>query len=200
MAMKDVREVVGIHLRCFPGFFLSVLGERFLRVLYEEIVADRTGISFVCLAEGSVVGFVAGTDSPVGFYGKLLNRRWWRFVVAAFPRVVLRPLLVSRLLNGLRRPGQAARIAHECELMSLGVDPARQGEHLGTALVTRFLWEARARGRHSVGLTTDQLDNDRTNRFYSSQGFRVARVITTPQGRRMNEYTIALDHIAAFHC
>ena len=192
MKKVHIKEVVRVHLDAFPGFFLSILGAQFLEVLYTEILEDRSGIGFVCLDGNIALGFVAGTAAPAGLYRRLLLRRWWKFGLAAVGPVLRNPTLVPRLLNAFRRTRDAVA-TETCELMSMGVDTVAQGRGIGGKLMQSFLREAANRGCHSVVLTTDRIDNDRTNQFYIRQGFQLSRLLTTAQGRVLNEYTITLD-------
>ncbi len=185
----DVHRLVEIHLAAFPGFFLSFLGPAFLRLFYGEAVALRE-ICFVVTAEDAVVGFVMGSVEPGGFFRKLLKRRIAGFAVAALPAIVRRPAAAVRVARALLKPKQAARAAGKATLMSLGVDPGVQGAGAGKKLVMAFLDEARRRGAVRVDLTTDKVENDRTNAFYRALGFAVASEIVTPEGRVLNEYEI----------
>jgi ribosomal protein S18 acetylase RimI-like enzyme len=74
--------------------------------------------------------------------------------------------------------------------LSIAVAPEAQGLGAGKALVDAFIEEARRRGATRVDLTTDKAGNERTNSFYCSLGFRVAREIVTPEKRVLNEYEI----------
>jgi len=47
MQLTDIDSVVKIHLSSFEGFFLSFLGEAFLKELYAGILAEPSGICFV---------------------------------------------------------------------------------------------------------------------------------------------------------
>jgi len=44
-----------------------------------------------------------------------------------------------------------------------------------------------------VDLTTDYMNNDSVNQFYTKLGFRCTRTIATPEGRKMNEYVLDLE-------
>ena len=192
MTHSDVGESVAIHLRAFPGFFLSQLGRRFLLCLYEEILKDPSGIAFVCRQSGRVQGFVAGTTDPRGFYRRLLAGRWRRFALASVIPVVRSPLIVPRLLGAFRRPEEEPDAEGCGLLMSIGVDPQTQANGIGTMLVNEFLAECQRRGLSAVHLTTDRFENDRVNQFYSRLGFTVSRIVTTPQGRIMNDYRVEI--------
>jgi ribosomal protein S18 acetylase RimI-like enzyme len=199
MTPQDLREVVAVHLRSFPGFFLSQLGPRFLLSLYQELLRDPTGIALVCKQDPRVLGFVAGTAEPRGFYKRLLVRRWLRFALASVVPVLRNPIIVPRLLNAFRKAKEEPDDEGRALLMSIAVDLEAQAGGIGAALVEGFLAECQRRGLSSVHLTTDKCENDRVNRFYSRLGFTISRVITTPQGRVMNDYRIEIADGAQKH-
>lgn len=198
MTSRDVLRVVAVHLDAFPTFFLSTLGPHFLRVYYSGIVTDEAGIAFVARSDEQVVGFVVGAIEVRTFYRRLRNRSWWRFALAALPVVLRRPKLARRLLRGLSHPETHAMTPTSAGLFSLAVTPAGQGHGIGGALVASFLREAARRGAQDVRLTTDADNNDAVNRFYARQAFTIERTFTTPEGRRMHEYVLALSRKSQF--
>jgi glycosyltransferase involved in cell wall biosynthesis/ribosomal protein S18 acetylase RimI-like enzyme len=198
MSSAHLKSAVGVHIRAFPQFFLSVLGPPFLSLLYREILGDPSGIAFVCLEGSRVIGFVVGTDTPAGFYRRLLRRSWWRFGMASTLPMLLHPSLLPRVLNAFRRPNEASNWPHDCELMSIAVDPGAQGNGAGTKLIGAFLRASAARGRTRVILTTDEVANEASNRFYQSRGFQISRSFKTRQNRALNEYAIHLDSLESF--
>ena len=106
-----------------------------------------------------------------------------------------RPSAALRIARAILKPKEASKPDGSATLMSLGVSREAQGRGLGKALVTAFLQEAADRGAKRVDLTTDKVDNPRTNGFYSNLGFHVAREIVTPHQRILNEYEIDVsDH------
>lgn len=191
MAYCDVNRVVDVHLSAFPGFFLSFLGRRFLRLFYSEALALGE-IALVGDTGDDVIGFVMGSAAPRCFFRNLLRRRAFRFAVAAAPALTRQPRSALRLLRALQKPRDACRPQGTATLMSLGVVRGSQGTGAGTLLVRAFLSEAARRGAHIVDLTTDKLANDRTNVFYRNLGFVVVREIVTPEHRILNEYEFHL--------
>jgi ribosomal protein S18 acetylase RimI-like enzyme len=187
MVETDVPTVADIHVRGFPGFFLTFLGGRFLRQLYLAIVADPSGIAFVFDEGRGIAGFVAGSSDASGLYSRLLRGRWWAFAAAALPAAIRRPTIVPRLVRALAKPHAEMRPPGTGMLMSLCVDPGAQRGGVGKSLVEAFLGEARRRGLHSVVLDTDAEGNDAVNAFYGRQGFVLVRRFRTPEGREMNE-------------
>jgi ribosomal protein S18 acetylase RimI-like enzyme len=192
MLATDISGVVEIHLQSFPHFFLSFLGPGFLKELYTGILEDPSGISYVYEDKGGLLGFVAGTDQPGGFYRRLLRQRILRFGWASLGPVLRRPAITPRLLRAFHMPRQAESSGKCGTLMSIAVAPQTQGMGIGKQLVQAFLDEAALRGLTDVNLTTDRRNNEATNQFYLRYGFQLAHTYTTPEGREMNEYRIKL--------
>jgi GNAT superfamily N-acetyltransferase len=192
MKQEDVDSVVGVHMKAFQGFFLTFLGPRFLRELYRSIVIDPSGIAYVYRVDRRVLGFVAGTSQPAGFYRRLLRQRWWHFGWAATGPILRRPEIIPRLLRAFRMPEQVDTLAGCGTLMSIAVLPSSQSKGVGKILVQAFLQEATRRRLNQVNLTTDKVNNNSVNSFYRKLGFRCSRSFTTPEGRAMNEYIIDL--------
>lgn len=191
MHMKDVDQVVAVHLAGFPGFFLSFLGPRFLSLFYSGICSASEGIAFVYSNDnGNPVGFVAGTSNPSGFYSRLLKRKWLQFALASLGSVLKKPSVLRRVARAVFHPSDNPVGDEVAGLFSVGVLPELQGTGAGKALVNAFLDEARARGCTRVFLTTDREKNEPVNQFYLNLGFVVEREYTTPEGRNMNEYWI----------
>jgi GNAT superfamily N-acetyltransferase len=146
----DISNVVDIHLEAFQIFFLSFLGPRFLRELYYGILQDPSGIAFVYEETGTVVGFVAGTDHPSGFYRRLLKQRWWRFGLASITPALRQPAIIPRLFRAFKKPEEAGSETGCGTLMSIATSPRVQGQGVGQELVIAFLAEASRRGLISV--------------------------------------------------
>jgi len=190
MQVSDVKQVIAIHLAAFQGFFLTFLGPSFLRELYTAILADPTGFGFVCVHDRMVQGFVLGTARSPSLYRRLLKQRWCRLGLACIKPALKNPKIIPRLLHAFSKPQESPTVSDCGTLMSIAVLPDMQGLGIGQSLVQAFLHEAASRDLRYVDLTTDYMDNDSVNRFYTKLGFRCARTYITPEGRKMNEYVI----------
>lgn len=189
-----VNTVVNVHLASFPGFFLSFLGPRFLKLFYSGICTAPEGIGFVyCNDSGVPAGFVAGTSNPGGFYSRLLRRDWLKFSVASLGALLKRPSAVKRVARAFLHPSTNPVGTDVAGLFSIGVLPELQGTGAGKQLVQAFLAEAGRRGCRRVFLTTDRDNNDAVNSFYEKLGFAIERQYITPEGRRMNEYWLSIN-------
>ena len=70
-----VDEVVTVHMQSFPGFFLTFLGNGFLKELYKGFVEHNKSDLIVAVNDSNkIVGFLAYSKDLSGFYRYLINR------------------------------------------------------------------------------------------------------------------------------
>ncbi len=193
MTDYDIDTCVDVHICSFQGFFLTFLGERFLRELYLAIRQDPQGIAFVAEENDSILGFVVGATCVSGLYRRLLRKRVFRFAWASAGAFFKRPQILPRLLRAFSAASEKDPAENCGTLMSIAVLPETQGRGVGKYLVQAFLAEAHRRGLENVILNTDRDHNESTNAFYLRQGFSLLRSYATPEGRWMNQYIIPLN-------
>lgn len=195
---SDIAQVVQVHIQAFPGFFLTLMGTRFLRLLYSGFLNHPTGISLVACPQAKpseVIGFVVGTTQPQGFFSQLLRQHWLAFAMASLWPLLKKPGLVFvKLWSALFYRGESLPDQPNAALLSsLGVKPTAQGQQIGQQLVSAFLAHAQTAGATAVYLTTDQIDNAKANHFYTKLGFKLAGTCKRPHGRILNRYLIKLN-------
>ncbi|MBD3344999.1 MAG: GNAT family N-acetyltransferase [Chitinivibrionales bacterium] len=187
MQEEHINKVTAIHIASFPNFFLSFLGERFLKEFYRSFLYDKTGLALVAETNGKLAGFAVGTDSPAGYFKRLLIRRWWVFSVNSINAILRKPWIIPRLFRAVfyrgTPPGQ------QCALLSsIAVAPKYQGCGIGKLLIKLWIQKISYRNIISCYLTTDAENNCRINAFYQSQGWKLDFIYQTAEGRKMNRY------------
>lgn len=193
MQQHHVPRVVQVHLHSFSGFFLSFLGPRFLSLYYSEACGSPEGINFVCINDAEEpVGFVVGSFNPQGFYSRLLKRRWYRFLLASSAAILRKPLIIARLARAVIYPSRNPFGNDVAGLFSIAVSPQMQASGAGTMLIKAFINASTAKGCKRIVLSTDHYNNDTVNAFYRKLGFRIIRTFTTPEERKMNEYSLTI--------
>jgi len=189
LSTADIREAAALHLRSFPSFFLSELGERFLREFYRGFLDDGAITAIARDEDGRLLGVVVGHMEPAGFFRRLLRRRWYAFGLASLSLVIRRPSVLPRIARAVTYRGQAGRTPQSGALLSsICVDPQEQGAGTGRKLLTSFTDELARRGGARAYLTTDAAANESANAFYLSAGWHHEEAFLTPEGRRMNCY------------
>jgi ribosomal protein S18 acetylase RimI-like enzyme len=188
--LLDLPRMVAVHQGAFPGFFLTLLGPRFLGELYAGFLTAGNSICYVADERGECLGFVVGTTEPAGFFKRLLARRWHAFLYAGLSPLMRHPVSVSqRFLAALFFRGDLpALITGATLLSSLAVHSLAKGKGVGLALVEKFCAEAVARGSNCIYLVTDEDNNHRVNSFYRKCGFSLDGSSRRMSGRVMNRY------------
>lgn len=190
MENEHIKQIVHVHLISFEGFFLSFLGPKFLEVFYRGIVSSPHGIGIVFIKNDRIEGFVCGAVNPSAYYGYLLRKKLAHFVSASVGAILKKPSIIPRLIRAVHQPSSSPKGENKATLMSIGVDPEAQGKGIGKMLVQDFLKQLKSKGVREVNLTTDRLNNEKTNEFYKSLDFALKRSYKTPEGREINEYVI----------
>ncbi len=183
-----IHQVVSIHLRAFPGFFLSFMGRGFLKTMYISYLEHEPSGILLAEDDRGLLGFLAYSGDMSGLYKYMLKRRFFAFAWYGFCAFVRRPGSFLRLLRAFLKPGDAKREEQYLELSSIGVDPSYQGEGVGSTLINALKSKVDFSVFAYITLETDGLDNQSANAFYRKNGFLLNREFTTPEGRVMNEY------------
>jgi len=187
---SDLPQIVDIHLKSFPHFFLTFLGKNFLSLFYTSVYHEPDSIILVATLNDRIEGFAAGVTNQCNFYQRLVKKQKWAFAFASLRALLRRPRIAPRLLRALMKPAKVQCAVAEACLMSVAVRPESEGKGIGKKLVKAFCQELAKRGIRTACLTTDRDNNDRVNQFYQKLGFRLSRYYVTPEGRAMNEYVI----------
>jgi len=188
-----LKQAVEVHLKAFPGFFLSFLGPRFLMEFYRSFIEDDAGVGFAAqdVFTGDIRGVIVGPLIPAGYFKRLLKRKWWAFCLASLTAVLKKPSVMPRLFRAVFYRGDApAQVEGLALLSSIAVSPDIQSKGLGRQLVDAFVQEVRRRGARGVFLTTDADNNEKVNRFYQKLSFVLESSYSTKEGRKMNRYVI----------
>jgi ribosomal protein S18 acetylase RimI-like enzyme len=193
--VQHLRQVVDVHTKAFPAFFLTFLGPGFLREFYGSFICDRDGIGFVAIdaASGNVLGAVVGPFMPAGYFKRLLKKRWYAFCLASIAAVLKKPTTIKRLFRAVFYRGETPSGPPKALLSSIAVSPQAQGQGVGQALVKRWVDEVALRGGIGCFLTTDSENNEGVNRFYQKLGWTLESSYVTPEGRKMNRYVLMFN-------
>lgn len=187
-AENDIEAIVNIHISAFQGFFLTLLGPRFLKSLYMAFLKREYGILRVAItAEGEVMGFAAGTVLPQSFFSQLRKEQWLSFFFKALPSLLKKPtIVVKKLYFALFYKGdEPASLSNVSLLSSIAVSPDMAGQSVGRLLITDFEAQVKRAGSRALYLTTDKVSNDKVVFFYERAGYQVECEFKQPSGREM---------------
>lgn len=194
-SLNDLNFIVDIHIRAFPGFFLTLMGRRFLRQFYRCFFYYPDGICIAACKDEKIFGFAAGAFYPDKFFRLIKRRRFLAFGIAALPAIFLRPhKILRKLFLSVFRNSEALPTHLDAALLSsVAVAPEQESKGIGQQLVSAFCQKVQEKGINAVYLTTDRDNNDRVNKFYQQLGFSLENTFMQYGKRVMNLYVIRFN-------
>ena len=183
-----IRELAYLHCQAFPDFFLTQLGEPFLRTLYEGYLDDPNSGIIVAEDSQSLLGFIAYSNDYPEFYKRLINGKIVQFAWCSFLAVLRHPMFTKRILGAFKKSESVKKTEKYVELASICVKPSIEGRGVGSALIDYLKTKVDFNEYAYINLETDAVNNERAIGFYERNGFAFSGDYITPEGRKMNEY------------
>ena len=169
---EDINQVVNVHKASFQGFFLTELGDHFLKVYYDCVRKDSKGILLGFYEDGQLYGFAAATTLAKGFNKHLIKNNLVQFsLIGARLLVTKIPALVRLFKNFSKTDSTSNDEGEYAELLSIGVSDKMQGKGIGKKLLIELEKVMIAKGCQKLSLTTDYDNNEKAIGFYNSLGY-----------------------------
>ncbi|WP_455586485.1 GNAT family N-acetyltransferase [Bacteroides sp.] len=187
VTLSELDIVVSIHNSAFPDFFLTLLGEHFLKVYYRAVLKHDDGILLGCYDDDHLIGFCAATMIAKDFNVKLIKSDLFSFMKIGVSLLFTNRIALKRLYLNLSKndSGNHKDTGEYAELLSIGVGASYQGKGVGKHLLTGLEKYISQKGGHRLSLTTDFYDNQKAIGFYRSMGYRPFYDFITYPNRKM---------------
>jgi ribosomal protein S18 acetylase RimI-like enzyme len=135
--VSDVKAIVEIHKQAFPDFFLTTLGERFLRLYYGCMCKSGEALTLCAMDEGKLMGFSSTALKSAGFNTRLIKHNIMKFAVETMRLLFTRATALVRLVNNFTKKSSDVKDDGDyAELFSIGVSPLCQGKGVGSLLLS----------------------------------------------------------------
>lgn len=132
----DVNRIVTIHKQAFPDFFLTTLGDSFLRLYYSCMCRCDEAVTLCAVEEGKFVGFASSALKSAGFNTRLIKSNMIPFMGESIKLLFTRPMSLVRLVkNFTKKSSSIEDDGNYAELFSFGVSPSCQGKGVGSLLL-----------------------------------------------------------------
>ena len=191
---NDLPYVVKVHKDSFKGFFLTELGDHFLRVYYDCVRKDERGLLLGFYHEGQLSGFCAATTLSKGFNSHLVKKNLLRFSLICFGLLLKRMRALVRLVKNFSKTDpKKGDDGGYAELLSIGVSNKNQGQGIGKKLLIQLEKELRLKGCTALSLTTDYNDNGKAIQFYTGLGYEIYYDFIAYPNRKMYRMIKKLD-------
>lgn len=169
---EDIDQVVEVHKASFQGFFLTELGDHFLKVYYDCVRKDSKGVLLGFYENGQLYGFAAATTLSRGFNKHLIKKNMAVFSLIGVRLLLTKiPALIRLFKNFSKRDSTYKDTGEYAELLSIGVSAKVQGKGIGKKLLIELEKVMKAKGCQKLSLTTDYKNNEKAIGFYNSLGY-----------------------------
>lgn len=184
---KHADDIANLHLKAFPGFFLSKLGLKFLFTFYKLILLSENSVGVGLLINDKLIGFAIGAQKADSFYLKLFKKHFFELAFQTIIPIFKNPLIIKDLLSSFfSKQNSLDNYNNSAILLSICVDPLNESKGLGKNLLIQFekvIYEY----NNSIILATDAENNSYVNNFYVNNNFQL--ISTFFKGKRkMNFY------------
>ncbi len=183
--LTDMDQVVKVHDSAFKGFFMTELGDSFLKTYYSNVAKSPEGILLGAYNNTELIGFCAACKKAAGFNSGLIKNNLFSFGTAGLRILFTRPGALLRLYKNLTKTGNNQDNGDYAELMSIAVSEKAQNTGAGKALVNQLENDLVKDGISSLSLTTDVHHNEKSLAFYRKRGFEQMYRFTTYPDREM---------------
>lgn len=185
----DIIDIVAIHNNAFPDFFLTRLGDSFLRLYYKSMSKCEGAVTLCAVEDGKVVGFSTTAIKSAGFNTRLIKDNMAGFIWEATKLLFTKPMSLIHLAKNMSKTNSEVQDNGEyAELFSIGVSPDCQGKGVGSKLLEETEKILASKGSSRNSLTTDKYDNDATIAFYQRNGYEAMYEFTAYPNREMIRY------------
>ncbi len=192
--LKDLDAIVKIHDEAFPDFFLTTLGDNFLKLYYKSVMNSPEAILLISKSDDNIIGFCAGTLTSAGFNTRLIKKNLLSYIGQGVKLLFTHPVRIWHLYKNLSKENPCVGDNGEyAELLSIGVDPHKQGGGAGKKMLIALEEEVKERGGFKLSLTTDFENNEKAIGFYHSLGYSEWYDFVTFPNRRMYRMIKQID-------
>ena len=167
---KYAEEVASLHVRSVDKGFISLLGEKVVKYLYEGIIVSEHAFGFVVVKNSKVVGFISCTESVGAIYKYILKKHFFRLALAVLPKM-FRLHNVKNAIETLLYPRRYSDNSPSIEILSVVVDEQMRMMGLGRRLIEQVLNESNKRGIKKIKVMVGE--PLAANQFYKNLGFQL---------------------------
>jgi len=182
----EAGEIAGIHSKTFENFFLTSLGNSFLKTYYKSCIKFNEAVAVCAIDEkNNIVGFSVGSLNSKGFHKRLILNNLFPFIIQAIVILFSKPKALFRLFKNLNKEVNLNDDGNYAELLSIGVLIEKKGLGIGKGLLLEFEKNIQLENIKRISLTTDFNNNAFVLNFYKSLGYEVYYDFITYPKRKM---------------
>lgn len=184
--LKDLDEVVNVHLEAFQGYLNTKLGRNYVRSFLRWFIEDNDAIALCARLDDRIAGYVVGAQ--VGYTSRLNRSLFFHALLGAITHfwVFMSPgylrILLARLGLGRQSEDRQPKLSPDTmSLVGIGVHPSARGKAIGSRLIEAFEAEAVRQSMSNARLSVYP-ENAPAIRLYEKHGWQTSPDFITPSG------------------
>lgn len=182
----DYNCIIQIHNESFENFFLTSLGNHFLKLYYLSVAKSPNGILLGAFNDDKLIGFCAATFKSKNFYFSIIQDNLLHFIAIGFYLFFTRPKSLIRLLKNMTKKSEKFEDnGYYAELLSIAVDSNAQNLGVGKKMLYELEGLVIKKGMTQISLTTDFYNNNKAIHFYFSYGYKIYYEFEAYPNRKM---------------
>lgn len=133
---SDIDAIVKIHDMAFPEFFLTSLGDGFLRLYYSCMCKSKEDSTLCAFEDGEMLGFSSTALKSAGFNTRLIKNSQFKFVGETIKLIFTKSGALLRLAKNMTKKAEGVDDDGDyAELYSIAVSPNCQGKGIRCLLL-----------------------------------------------------------------
>ncbi len=167
---NDIHIIADLHKKYIKKGFLSLLGIKFLILLYHNLIIFNKGILFVAKKDNKILGFISGVINVKEFYKYFLYKNFFKlFVLITFKLFNIK--IIKGIFEILFYPQKSTKIkTPDAELLSIVVDKDYHGKGIAEILLNKLVTEFKNKGIKDFKVMVGA-ELKRAVNFYEKAGF-----------------------------
>lgn len=181
-----INTILNIHKEAFPDFFLTRLGDSFLKIYYSSVIKNEKSLFIGLFNKNELVGFCCTATISKNFNKLIIRDNLLPFMFLGLLLLVTKPRYLYGLFRNMTKKSPSVHDRSEyAELLSIAVKNNYQGCGLGKKMVQYTENELVKLNQLQISLTTDLYNNEKTIIFYQKLGYKILYELTAWPNRKM---------------
>ncbi len=165
--LRDIKDLVRLHLQIFKGLFSEKLGYSYLQFFYKTIVTSPYSTCFIYQEKDRILGFVAGVCNRNKFFDSKDKTRIAYYILKNF---LLFKIRIGEIAGFIRYFLWVKSVNINAELLSLIVDKDYRRQGVGSKLLEKLIDYYKGRGIDNFVVFSDDEISEGLN-FYKNKHF-----------------------------
>ena len=178
LTKPQATDIAKLHIEGIRTGFISSLGVKFVRILYEAISEDKNSFGFTAIEDGEVIGFVAFSCNLSTLYKYVMLKKSWKFFFILV-RKIFSLQIIKNIWSNIFYPNKMKKMSlPAAELLSIVVSPKERGRGIANRLVEAGFEECKKRNINKAKVLV-RPENIAANKLYQNCGFKFFKTINS---------------------